>query len=173
MREFCVVCNHEHCTQIEADFRECKCWHTVARKYGLGVCNIYEHMKVHAAREPEPVPDAPKPLTAPAGFQDSIVRLARIALDLVEDAVRRGKSANDTSRALQEALRQLAFVAKIYAPHKQPKSVQEKFIHTPEWGRIRTLILEAIWPFPDARAAVSKAMEAAQANDTPPAAQPT
>ncbi|WP_152024418.1 hypothetical protein [Thermus brockianus] len=94
-----------------------------------------------------------------ASVLDRIRELNREARSLLEEARSKGRYAAAV-QAIGAATRLLELEAKLLGELDERPSVQVALVASPEWARLRAVVLEALAPYPEARAALVERLEA-------------
>ena len=85
----------------------------------------------------------------------------------IRDSYRSAVQANDrlnTARALKELREILSLYARLTGELSAQQNVVHQHLHiTPEWASLRSVMLNALQPYPEARAALVAALEGAEA----------
>ena len=127
---------------------------TIADKYGLSLTAVHRH-KQHIPHQLAVSHEAQKVATADNMMQ----RMAD--LDQRADTIYKQAAAQNDPELALKALKELRGITELYgklAGEIGAKTVNN-FIITPEWASLRSVLLRALVPYPDARKAVVEALE--------------
>ena len=154
MASVCTVCRHE---QTESISMEILVGHVplreIAKKYGLSLSAVHRH-KQHIAQQLVASQEAQKVAKA-----DSVMQ--RIAeLDQKAQEIYTLAFAEEDNALALKAVRELRGITELYA--KLAGEIGAKTVNniiiTPEWVSMRSLMLKALEPYPEARQALVAAL---------------
>src|SRR5215207_6681275 len=147
----CTVCDHPERHSIDEVLVTGAPYRSVAKQFELSESAVYRHKTEHLpahllkAREVEEAARADDLL-------DQVRNLQAHALDILE----RAENAGDLRTALaaiSQARGNLELLGKLAG--ELTDSPQVNVLVLPEWTRLRTVLLEALTPYPEARASVA------------------
>lgn len=154
MPRICAVCNYPGREEIDRLLVEGEPYRSIAKQFTLSEAAVYRH-KGHLngaltkAKEAEAVSHADNLL-------DQVKDLQAKALSILSQA-----EAKEDYRAATGAIREargcLELLAKLLGELNDRPQVN--ILISPEWTQLRTLILEALEPYPQARVAIGEALE--------------
>jgi hypothetical protein len=147
----CTVCDHSEKYSIDEVLVTGSPYRSVAKRFGLSESAVYRHKTEHLpanllkAKEAQEVAQAEDLLEQVKHLQVHALSI----LDLAENAgdLRTALAAISQARGNLELLGKLA--------GELTDSPQVNVLVLPEWTRLRTVLLEALTPYPEARAAVA------------------
>ncbi|UZX16545.1 hypothetical protein KQ693_05815 [Thermus sp. PS18] len=93
---------------------------------------------------------------------ERIMELNRQAREVLEEARARGRY-TAAVQAIGAATRLLELEARLLGELDESPKVQVALVASPEWARLKALVLEALAPYPEARAALVERLEEAGA----------
>ena len=156
MPRVCTVCTHPQREAIDRALVAGGPRSTVAQSYGLSERSVGRHEAEHLpaamvkgeeARQEAHAFDVVKQLRAINGATLQILKESRETRD------------NDMAlKAIDRVQKQIELQAKLLGELNEGTTVN--VLVSPEWLQVRTIILQALDPFPDARLALADAMEA-------------
>ncbi len=146
----CTVCDHSERYSIDEALIATP-YRSVAKRFGLSESAVYRHKTEHLpahllkAKEAEEVAQA-----------DDLLEQVRYLQAHALDILGRAENAGDLRTALaaiSQARGNLELLGKLAG--ELTDSPQVNILVLPEWTRIRTVLLEALAPYPEARASVA------------------
>jgi len=149
----CTICIHVDREKIDRLIVEGRSYRNIAKQFSLSDTAVYRH-KAHLnrtlikAKEAETVAHADNLL-------DQVKDLQAKALDILSKC-EKSKDWKTALSAIREARGCLELLGKLAAELQSAPTVN--ILISPEWVRIRTLILETLESYPDARLAIAKAL---------------
>ena len=144
MGRSCSVCSRPDAGAINERLAEGRSARSLAAELGLSHAAMLRHERNHTASRATPAPSG-SPHTAP--------RLVGDPLDELTRALRVRALAGNPADTREY---RLALAAQLDAKHATPPS--RALEDEPEWIELRTKMLTALWPFPEARRAVADAI---------------
>lgn len=161
MPRVCTVCTHKKRKAIDRELVAGTTFRNIAKRYGLSITALVRHRDDHL---PETLIKA-KEAEDKTHAEDLLERFDA----LLNDARRIGKkaeSAENYSAALA-GVREMVRINELLLEvrGKLDRRAQVSVVVSSEWTSIRTAILKALEPYPDARAAVVEALKHAIPND--------
>lgn len=150
----CSVCAHPQAEEISMEILQGATLRNIADKYGLSLTSVHRH-KQHIPHQLAVSHEAQKVAKADGVMQ----RMAE--LDQRADTIyKQATEQNDPELALK-ALKELRGITELYAKMAGEIGARtvNNFIITPEWASLRSVMLRALLPYPDARKAVVEALE--------------
>lgn len=162
MPKKCSICANEHCEQINALLLRNVPYKEIAEQYGGSVTSIHRH-KQHMMAQMQNIPEDIAEVTEPGVVMGQIAELNRRADYLYREAIKT-KDLLNAGRALKELREIVALYAKLTGELNTAAQVVHQHVHiNPEWVALRQTMLNALAPYPEAREALVKALEGAQA----------
>jgi len=158
MARDCHTCRHPELEAINMMLLAKRPMREIAEKYGLSTSAVHRHAKhipdnLVIAKQAKEVASA-----------DSVLSKI-IELDQRSDTIyRQAVEADDPGLALK-ALKELREVTSLYAKltgELQNRTVHNTLVITPEWVSMRSMMLAALEPYPEARRALVAALGGAQ-----------
>jgi len=154
MARDCHTCRHPELEAINLMLIAKRPMREISEKYGLSVSAIHRHTK----HIPENLSIATRAKEVAAA--DSVLNKI-IELDQRSDTIyRKAVDADDPGLALK-ALKELREVTSLYAKltgELQSRTVHNTVVITPEWVSMRSVMLKALEPYPEARMALVAAL---------------
>jgi hypothetical protein len=160
MSRRCTVCDHPERHSIDEVLVTGAPYRSVAKRFALSESAVYRHKTDHLpahllkAREVEEVAQADDLL-------EQVRNLQSHALDILERAEKAG-DLRTALAAISQARGNLELLAKLSGELQQEGTVN---LHlSPEYLEVRTAILVAVEPYPEAARAISRAMLGIEGN---------
>ncbi len=155
MSRTCTICEHPNRDEIDHLIVNGNTFRNIAEQFSLSLGAIHRHKSDHLsqtltkAKEAEEVAHADNLLEQVRGLQER-------ALEILSKAEEEG-DLRTALTAIREARGNLELLARLLGELKEGQTVN--VLITPEWTELRTLILEALERYPEARISVSRALE--------------
>jgi hypothetical protein len=156
----CTVCDHPEKHSIDEALVSGVPYRSVAKRFALSESSVYRHKTEHLpahllkAKEAEEVAQADDLL-------EQVRHLQTHALDILERAEKAG-DLRTALAAISQARGNLELLAKLSGELQQEGTVN---LHlSPEYLEVRTAILVAVEPYPEAAQAISRAMLGIEGN---------
>ncbi len=154
MGSVCSICRHEKTEAISLELLQKVPVRDIAAKYGVSTSALQRH-KGHIPKVLA-VAEQAQHVAEASSVMQKIIELDRRADEIYKEA----KEGEDLALALK-ALKELRETAALFA--KVTGELQQQTVHqhlhiTPEWLTLRAQILAALAPYPEARAAIVKAL---------------
>lgn len=158
MPRVCTICNHDRRSAIDRALIQGEPFRHIAEQFGLSSTALQRHKADHIppklaqAQEAKQVSDADQLLREVKALRGKSVQLLQAA-----------ESAGDYRTALmgiREARSCLELLAKLQGQLDDRPVVN--VVLSPQWVTLRTVILRALIPYPDARASLADALEEAE-----------
>lgn len=161
MPRTCTVCNHKKVDEIDRLLRIKNDIAKIAQEFALSYDALYRHAKAnHHIRDVTAIPSSSEFATSEAIYKE-IENWHAEAKDLQQQA----KEDGDIKTALlglDKALKCLELLAKINGQIREQNITfnlqQNNILLDPEWVQLRTKILYALDPYPEAKEAVASAI---------------
>jgi transposase-like protein len=158
MPRMCTVCAHSERASIEAALVSGAAYRDIARQHHVSKDALMRHKADHIPAAIAKSQEAKEEAQA----LDVVRQLKAIngtAIAILADA-RRRRDDDTALRAMDRIHKQLELQAKLLGELSEAPTVN--VILTPEWVTFRTTLVAALAPFPEARAAASAALLAAE-----------
>lgn len=156
----CSICAREDVEQINRDICAGVPFERLHEKYSASVGALHRH-KTHLMSQI--MAAQPVDISDPSSVMRRVQELEQRADGLYKAAVKKGDLLN-TGRALKELREITALYARLTGELNTQQQVIHQHLHvTPEWAVLRSTMLQALAPYPEARAALITALEGAQA----------
>src|SRR5882762_2631073 len=160
MPRICSVCAHEMRDEIDNAIASGKeSLRGIARQYSLSPDAMERHAAEHIR---ESIKQSQIAAKEARGL--NVVRqlgvVNNVALTILQEA-RASKDQEIALKAIDRVMKQLEFQAKLLGDIDKP---QVNIIISPEWLSIRSLIVQVLAPYPDARLAVAMALSQMEAS---------
>ena len=152
MAQRCTVCAHPEAPEINRELVNQVPLEALSKAYGVTTAALHRHKK-HIPQQLVRAQDA-KEIAAADTLMGRVAELDRKAEDVYTKAI----EANNLTAAIQ-AVRELRGVTELYA--KITGEIQQQTVNIvvmPEWVVLRSAILKALEPYPDALQAVVNAI---------------
>lgn len=149
----CTICNHEQIEDINKAVIGGDSLRKISQDFGISYDALYRHNK-HLPAEMTKAKEAAE-VTQADTLLEQVQSLQSKAISLLEQA----ESAGDMRTALQgvrEARGCIELLAKLQGELEQQGTVNITL--APEWLEMRTVILQAVEGYPDARQSIVKAL---------------
>lgn len=161
MSRSCSICAREDVEEINRDlFAGVLTFKQIHQKYKASVGALHRH-KEHTKTQLMQTQSID--VTDSSGIMARVLELEARADKLYKDSVK-NKDRLNASRALKELREILQLCARLTGELNTQQQVIHQHLHvTPEWARLRAVMLQALQPYPEARAALVMALESAQA----------
>lgn len=176
----CSICTHPDRLEIEAAVQSGEPYGRIAERYGFSRAAITRHRK-HLHAVSLQAPSVAERYETPGGLAlldelkhaklEDVADLKRylealnsVILNVLRESFLAGRAgtALHAARELRQSLELLAEL--LNALNRSPQTtVQVALVQSPEWVRIREIIAQALEPYPEARIALSAALENAHA----------
>lgn len=160
MSRVCTVCSHPDRAAIDAALVVGTPYRSIAKQFGASPQAVLRHKQDHVperlaqAHQAGEVADADNLLRQVRGLQAKAVAILLRA--------ERDGDLRTALAAIREARGCLELLAKLLGELDERPVVN--LVVAPEWVMFRTVLIQALAPFPDARAAAAKALLAAERN---------
>lgn len=180
MPKRCTICHHPRRAEIEDAIAHGVSLRRIAERCGVSKTALIRH-KTHARLEADRRTCNNQTTYSPGGAYlleelkraklDDISDLKRylealnsVTIEILRESFQAGRSgtALQAARELRQSIELIAELLHVLNQHPQTTQ-QVALVHTPEWVRIREIIAKALEPYPEARLALSAALEAAHA----------
>jgi len=153
MANKCKVCNNPNTDEINRQLVEGVTLETISSIYGITVAALHRHQKNHI---PAHLVKA-KVAKETAAANSLMARVSKLDAK-AEDIYLKAMEAENLTAAIG-AVRELRSTTELYTKVMQAETVNNNMvIISPEWAAIRTSILKALDPYPDAKQAVIQAV---------------
>ena len=155
MPRTCTICRHPERDGIERALLAGEPLRNIAERFRLSATALHRHKRDHLpatlakAREVEEVARADDLLAQVQGLQTKALEL-----------LRRAEAGGDYRTALQgvrEARGCLELLAEL--TQQLDRHPRVNILLAPEWATLRATILDALWPYRDARVALARALD--------------
>lgn len=154
MPRTCTICNHAERQAIDQALVSGQSFRTIAHHWGVSLDALKRHKRDHL---PQALAQAHQAAQAAHGddLLSRIEELQQKTLAILSRAEGRGDHTT-ALRAIGEARRNLELLAEL--THELNRSPQVNLLLSPDWVRLRSLILAALLPYPEARQRVATAL---------------
>lgn len=154
MPRTCTICGHSERTAIDGALASGTAYRNIAEHFHVSTTAVARHASEHVAQAVA----ASQAAKSDRAALDVVVQLRAIndaALAVLKDA-RAAGDGDLTLKAIDRLQRQIELQAKLLGDLSDAPQVS--FILAPEWVNVRTVILTALAPHAEARAAVAEAL---------------
>ena len=161
MAKACSICAREDVEEINRDlFSGLLTFQQMHEKYHVSVGALHRH-KVHT--QTQLMEAQAVDMVDPSSVMERVRDMEARADKLYRDSVK-GNDRLNAIRALKELREIVQLCAKLTGELNTQQQVIHQHLHvTPEWTRLRAVMLQALQPYPEARAALVAALESTQA----------
>lgn len=158
----CTICVHSERVAIDQVLVAGEPYRNIAARYGTSTGALVRHKTDHLpphlaqAQEAEEIAQAD-------GLLDQLLTLSRETTAILKEA-RQGKQKDNelALKAIGRAEKQIELQARLLGELKDGQTVN--VLISPEWGQIRSVLLAALAPYPQARIAVATALQGIEGN---------
>lgn len=154
MPRTCTICTHADRQAIDRALVEGQSFRTIAHQWGVSLDALKRHKRDHL---PPSLAKAHQAAQIAHGddLLSRIEELQRKTLIILAEAEANGDHAL-ALKAIAEARRNLELLAEL--THELNRNPQVNVLLSPDWVRVRSLILAALLPYPEARQKVAEAL---------------
>lgn len=153
----CTICIHPQRQALEAELARGEPNQRVAAKFGVTESAIRRHLSSKHAQMAAQQAIQARVIEAGRSVLERLRDLNREALEILSEARSHNKQ-RDAIAAIHALTRLLELEARLLGELDHGPQVQVNVLATPEWLKLRTRILDALHPYPDAAYAVSRAL---------------
>jgi hypothetical protein len=158
MPRSCTVCLHPQLHDINVQLAiEANSNRQIASQFGLNEAAIRRHRANHLPREVVKARQVQEGLSADAIWKQ-LHNINTVTLNIIKSGWDRGDY-ELVLRAISRIERQSELIMKLLGELNETPQVNVMVVNSPQWVNIRTTLLQALRPYPDARAAVAKALQ--------------
>lgn len=159
MPRTCTVCRSPRRREIERSMIDGRSNREIARDFKLSSSAVFRHREEHLSKKLLQAAES-RELAGAVSLVDRLEELHAETLAILSDARNAESIDNEVAlRAISRLEKQVELIARLQGDLKEAPAVA--LIVSPEWITLRTCILGALNAYPDARLAVSKAIEEA------------
>jgi outer membrane murein-binding lipoprotein Lpp len=150
----CTICDHSQRADIDTALLAGEAYRSIAQRFAISADSVWRHKSEHLpssltqAKEAETVSNADDLLAKVASIETEAKRIAKKA-----------EAAGDLRTAMsgvRELARLVELLAKLRGELNEKQTVN--IVITPEWHQTRTIVLDALAAYPEARIAVAEAL---------------
>jgi hypothetical protein len=160
MPRACTVCEHPKVNEINQQLAiEANSNRKIAEQYGLKEGAVRRHRLNHLPKEVIKARQVQEGLNADAIWKQ-LQQINMATLHILKTA--RDENDHDLAlKAIARAEKQAELIMKLLGElDESPQiNVNVALVNTPQWVSIRTLLLQVLTPYPDARIAVAQALQ--------------
>ena len=156
MPRVCTICSHEEREAINAALLSATPYRHIAARFGTSTGALQRH-KDHIPQHLAKASEAAEVVQA-NGLLDRLQNLNRETMQILQEA-REGEDNELALKAIARAEKQLELQAKLLGELNEGTTVN--VLVAPEWLELRTLIIQAVTPYPEAAQAVGRALHEA------------
>jgi hypothetical protein len=163
MSRRCRVCSNASKNEIDESLVKGNCLSSISAVYQITEDALARHRDNHLpailvkAQEAQEISRADGLLTEIRGLQSITMRVLKRAEEADDCKIVLG--------AVREARSNLAFLAQIAAQSEQSKQLTDDLEESPEWIALRSAMLKALEPYPEAKSALLEALEDGKTNN--------
>lgn len=155
MPRTCTVCKHEKRAEIDAALVNSESYRNVSNQYGLSFASVQRHKAKHLPGELVKAQDAQDVLNADSLLTD-VQALKKTAGEVMQEA----RTAEDYRGAVAAINAQGRLIElMLEAIGKLNRNPQVNILISAQWLEVRTAVLRALAPHPEARLAVVEALK--------------
>jgi len=157
MARKCTICEHPQVEEINRLLVESVPYRSIAKQFSISESALFRHKK-HIPEKLAKAKEA-KEITKADNLLEQVIALRDKALSILEKAEKSG----DLRTALQgikEARSTLELLAKLQGELQEGTTIN--ILVNPQWIELRTLILKALEPYPEARLRLAQALKEAE-----------
>lgn len=158
MPRHCSICNHPDREAINTALIENKTFRYVAKRYQVSTTALHRHKSEHLPGVIVKAKEAAESTLAD-NLLDRLMDLNKTTMLILGEA-RQSKDNELALRAIQRAEKQLELQARLLGELNEAPTVNV-LVTNPEWIQMRTAILRALKPYPEAQDAVVQALKGA------------
>lgn len=153
MGRVCTICSHEKRAEIESAIVSGTSYRVISSQFGVGNNSVQRHASEHIAHAIKQSRAAKEEAQA-LNVVEQLRTINEVALAIMREA-RSDKKNGMALFAIDRVQKQLELQAKLLGDIDTP---QVNIYLSPEWQAIRTTLVQALLPFPDARVAVASVL---------------
>ncbi len=160
MARKCVVCEHEKINEINEALLAGETYRNIAKRFSVSISSLSRHKNQHIPKAMTKAQEAQEVAQAD-NLLEQVQNLQAKALSILAKA----EASGDLRTALQgirEARSCLELLAKLQGELQQEGTVNITL--APEWLELRTVILQSLEPWPEARLAIAQAVKEVEGN---------
>jgi hypothetical protein len=160
MPRTCTVCAHPDREAIDRALVACEPFRNIAERFGTSATALFRHKAEHLPAALAKAQEAAEVASA----DDLVAQLRGLhakTLGILAKAEKVGELRTALA-AIREARGNLELLAELL--HELDRRPQINLLLSPEWQRVRAVLVEALLAFPDARSAVAARLVALESN---------
>lgn len=151
MPRTCSTCSHPDRTTIDSSLVAGEAFRNIAERFGLSATGVFRHKADHVPTALARAQEAVDVVQA-GDLLGQVQSLQARTMTILSTAEKAG-DLRTALMAIREARTTLELLLEVEG--ELDRRPQIAVMVTPEWVRVRTALLQALMPFPDARAAVA------------------
>jgi len=152
----CTVCTHSEREAIDHALVAGESFRNIAERFGTSVGALVRHKTDHIPAHLAKAQEA-KEVTQADSLLDRLLDLSKETAAILKDARKGDEKDNELAlKAIARAEKQIELQARLLGELKDTTTVNVLVL--PEWQTMRTVIISALLPFPEARVAVAEAL---------------
>ena len=155
MPRTCTICNHLQRAEIDAALIAGEPYRSIAKRFATSPEAMWRHKETHLPAHLAKAEEA-KESTQAESLLGQLLSLNQETLAILQEA-RQGKDNDLALKAIGRSEKQIELQARLLGELKDTATVNVLIL--PEWQQIRTIVIEALSAFPEARMAVATALE--------------
>lgn len=155
MSRHCTACEHSERVEIDRQLIEGKSFRNITEHFSLSLGALHRHKSDHIDENLAKAKEAQEAAQAD-NLLGQVRELQKKALSILSKA-EAAKDYRTATGAIREARGCLELLAKLLGDLKEGHTVN--ILIGSEWITLRTVILQSLEPYPEARVSVSKALE--------------
>lgn len=154
MPRSCTICTHAERAALETTLLAGEAYRHIAARFGTSTAALQRHKHDHL---PSHLAQAHKAeeVTQADGLLERLLTLSQETTAILQEA-RAGEDHELALKAIARAEKQIELQARLLGELKEGQTVNVLIL--PEWHHIRTMLVLALAPYPQARVAVAEAL---------------
>lgn len=151
----CTLCNHPQRAEIERAITEGVSFRVVSERFRISIASISRH-KAHIETAIQKAIEA-REISMGGSVLDRLRELNQRARTILEEAQREG-ARRDALAAIRELRGLLELEAELMGDLGRGTTVNVALVQSPEWQRLRDVLITTLEAFPEAKQAVVEAI---------------
>lgn len=156
MTRACTICAHPERETIDAAIVGGESYRNLAERFGVSIAAIARHKAAHISKSLALAQEAAE-VARGDDLLAQVVDLQKRTLAILDNAEQRNDGRLAIA-AIAEARRNLELLGKLAGELQQEGTLN--VVIAPQWVTLRTVIMRALEPYPEARLAVAEAIDA-------------
>lgn len=163
MPRACTICAHAERAAIDAALAAGTSFRDIALQFAVGFMAVQRHASTHVAQAVAQS-QAAREAVAEGAALDVVkqLRTINVTTTAILEEARAARDGDLALKAIDRLQRQIELQAKLLGDLDERSVTQVALIQSPDWQRLRSAILAALAPYPEARLAVAAALAASE-----------